>query len=91
MAHIGTATKVVTAHVPIELAKKVDQFAEQKERPRSWIIKQALTAWIDQEEERSRWTYEALADVDTGQVISHQAVQAWADSLSTTKPLPLPL
>ncbi len=42
-------------------------------------------------EERSRLTYEALADVNTGQVINHQAVQAWADSLSTAKPLPLPL
>jgi predicted transcriptional regulator len=32
-----------------------------------------------------------LADVDHGQVIDHQAVQAWAASLSTDKPLPVPL
>jgi predicted transcriptional regulator len=83
-------TKVLTAHVPLSLAEKVDRLAVRLERSRGWIVKQALTAWIDQEEERSRLTCEALADVDAGRVIDHQAVQAWADSLGTAEPLPLP-
>ncbi|MFH1019540.1 MAG: ribbon-helix-helix domain-containing protein [Pseudomonadota bacterium] len=83
-------TKVFTAHVPLPLAEKVDQLAARLERSRGWIMKQALSAWIDQEEERSRLTREALADVDAGRVIDQQAVQAWADSLSTDTPLPLP-
>jgi predicted transcriptional regulator len=84
-------TKVLTAHVPLALAEKVDQLAARQDRSRGWIVKQALSAWIDQEEERSRLTREALADVDAGRVIAHQAVQAWADSLDTDRPLPLPL
>jgi len=88
MARIDT--KVLTAHVPLPLAEKVDQLAARLERSRGWIMKQALSAWIDQEEERSHLTREALADVDTGCVISHQSVQAWADSLSTDTPLPAP-
>ncbi len=83
-------TKVLTAHVPLPLAQKVDKLADRLERSRGWIVKQALSAWIDQEEERHRLTLEALADVDAGRVIEHQAVQAWADSLSTGKPLPAP-
>ncbi|MBA3005444.1 MAG: ribbon-helix-helix domain-containing protein [Proteobacteria bacterium] len=86
-----TETKVLTAHVPLQLVEKVDQMAARLERSRGWIMKQALLAWVDQEEERSRLTREALADVDAGRVIEHQAVQAWADSLSTDTPLPLPL
>ena len=82
-----TETKVVTAHIPLLLADKVDEFALRLERSRGWIMKQALSAWIDQEEERSRLTREALADVDAGHVIDHQAVQAWADSLMSDKPL----
>ncbi|WP_291998541.1 ribbon-helix-helix domain-containing protein [Candidatus Accumulibacter sp. ACC012] len=85
-----TETKVLTAHVPIPLAEKVDQMAARLERSRGWIMKQALSAWVDQEEERSRLTREALADVDAGRVIDHQAVQAWADSLSSDTPLPVP-
>ena len=85
-----TATKVLTAHVPLPLANKVDQMASRLERSRGWIMKQALSAWIAQEEERDRLTQEALADVDAGHTIDHQAVQAWADSLSTDQPLPVP-
>ena len=85
-----TETKVLTAHVPLPLAEKVDQMAARLERSRGWIMKQALSAWIDQEEEHNRLTREALADVDAGLVIDHQAVQAWADSLSTDDPLPVP-
>jgi len=85
-----TKTKVFTAHVPIPLAEKVDLMAERLDRSRGWVMKQALSTWVDQEEERSRLTREALADVDAGSVIDHQAVQAWAESLDNDKPLPVP-
>jgi predicted transcriptional regulator len=83
-------TKVLTAHVPLALAEKVDQLATRLERSRGWIIKQALSAWVEQQEECRRLTLEALADVDTGCVMDHQAVQTWADSLDTDSPLPAP-
>ncbi len=83
-------SKVLTAHVPSPLADKVDQIAARLERSRGWIIKQALSAWISQEEEHRRLTLEALADVDKAHVIDHQAVHNWAQSLSTTKPLKPP-
>lgn len=85
-----TATKVLTAHVPLALANKVDQMAARLERSRGWIMKQALAAWIAQEEERDRLTQEALTDIDAGRVLDHQAVQAWAESLGTAQPLPVP-
>ncbi len=83
-------TKVVTAHVPLPLADKIDDLAQRLERSKAWIVKQALTAWIELEEERRRLTLEALADVDAGNVIDHQAIQTWADSLDTDSPLPIP-
>jgi len=86
----STNTKVVTAHIPIPLAEKVDELANRLERSRGWIIKQALSAWIEQEEERRRLTLEGLADMDAGNVIDHQAIQAWADSLDTDHPLAVP-
>ncbi|WP_122461619.1 ribbon-helix-helix protein, CopG family [Pseudomonas orientalis] len=87
---MGADTKVMTAHIPTALAQKVDQMAARMDRSRGWVVKQALADWIDQEEERSRLTLEAMADVDAGRVIDHQAVQAWADSLGTDSPLPVP-
>lgn len=79
-----------TVHVPLALIEKVDEFAARLEHSRGWIVKQALTAWIGQEEERSRLTREALADVDAGRVIRHDAVLAWAHSLPALSALPVP-
>jgi predicted transcriptional regulator len=79
-------TKVLTAHVPLSLANKVDKIAARLERSRGWVVKQALASWIAQEEERRRLTLEALAEVDSGSVIDHRAVQAWAASLDSSKP-----
>lgn len=80
-------TRVLTAHVPVPLAEKVDQLATLAR-----LDHEAGTLGrIAQEEERDRLTQEALADVDTGRVVDHQAVQAWADSLNTDIPLPVPV
>ena len=83
-----TATKnqSLTAQIPVALGEKIDVMAERLGRSKNWIVKQALTIWIEQEDERNRLTREALDDVEVGRVIDHQSVQAWADSLSTDTP-----
>ena len=83
-------TKVLTAHIPVLLADKVDQFAARFERSRGWIVKQALMDWVSHEEEHSRLTQEALADVDAQCFIDHAAVQAWSKSLGTDAPSSAP-
>ena len=37
-------TKVITAHVPLELADKFEAMAARLERSRGWVMKQALAA-----------------------------------------------
>lgn len=86
--NMQATTKMLTVHTSLPMADKVEQMAVRLERSRGWIIKQALSASIAQEEDRDRLTQEALADVDAGRVIDHQAVQAWADSLGTDQQLP---
>jgi predicted transcriptional regulator len=83
-------SRVLTAHVPAELAEQVDKYAKSMDRSRGWIVKQALADWIAWEEEKRRRTLEALADVDAGRLIDHEDVVAWARSLSSDNPLPPP-
>ena len=83
-------TKVMTAHVPLPLAQKVDKLAAQLDRPRAWIVKQALAAWVSEEEESHRLTLEGMADVTAGRVVDQADVEAWAASLATGSPLPVP-
>ncbi len=89
-------TRVLTAHVPEELAEEVDRHAKRLERSRGWIVKQALADWVEladltyTEEEKDRLTLEALKEVRSNGGIPHEEVVAWAKSLGTDQPLPLP-
>jgi predicted transcriptional regulator len=76
-------TKVITAHVPLPLAEKVDEMAARMERPRGWIVKQALSAWVELEEERHRMTLEGLADVDAGRLVDQEDMERWVAGLMT--------
>jgi predicted transcriptional regulator len=50
----------------------------------------SMVDWNANADERDQLTQEALADVDAGQVIDHQAVLAWANSLDSDQPLTVP-
>lgn len=84
------STRVLTAHIPEELAEKVDRYAASMERPRAWVVKQALADWVAWEEEKHRRTLQGLADIEAGRTISHDKMVAWANSLGTDNPLPPP-
>lgn len=83
-------TRVITAHLPLDLAEKVDAMAAVMDRPRAWIVKQALSQMIEASEERDRLTLEALAEVRAGKVIDHERMRAWAAKLGTPEREPLP-
>jgi predicted transcriptional regulator len=72
------ADRVVTAHIPEALARDVDQIAERLDRPRGWIVKEALARYVELERKRHELTLDALTEVDAGRVIDHAAVEAWA-------------
>ncbi|MEQ1518290.1 MAG: ribbon-helix-helix domain-containing protein [Usitatibacteraceae bacterium] len=73
--------RVVTAHIPLELAEQVDLIAARLDRPKGWIVRQALTSWVELEAKRHQLTLEGLADVEAGRVVDHASVAAWAKSL----------
>lgn len=74
-------TRVVTAHIPSELAEQIDQLAERLDRPKGWIVKQALMSWVELEAKRHQLTLEGLADVDAGRLIDHTVIETWAKNL----------
>lgn len=83
-------SRVLTAHVPTELADKVDEAAARLDRSRAWIVKQALSAWLDREERRHQMTLHALAQVDAGETIDHEVVMEWAGRFIARQDEPQP-
>lgn len=75
-------TRVVTAHLPTELARKLDGLAGELDRPRGWLVKEAVEAYIGLVEERQRETQAALLEVTAGRVVAHAEVEAWASGLA---------
>jgi predicted transcriptional regulator len=84
------ATHPVTAHLPVDLVEKLDQYADRLERSRGWIVKEAVGDWIDREAERDRLTREALASADAGRLIDHERVEEWLDSIDSSRRKPVP-
>ena len=79
-------TRVVTAHLPTDLAEKLDGLAQRLDRPRGWIVKEAIASFISLEEKRFQLTLEALADVDAQRTVDHAEIEGWVEGLSKTKP-----
>jgi predicted transcriptional regulator len=84
-------SETITAQVSSSLLEQIEKVAAQSERSMDWVINEALATWLSLEEEDDRLTREAMAEIDAGLGIDHEEVQAWADSLDTDHPLPLPL
>jgi predicted transcriptional regulator len=74
--------RVVTAHIPDTLAREVDRLAGRLDRPRGWIVKEALARYVELEKKRHELTLEALADVDAGRLVDHAEVEQWAAGLA---------
>lgn len=68
-------TRVLTSRLPAELAKKLDVLAERLDRPKGWIVKEAIASYGALEEQRHRVTLEALADVDARRLHDHAVVR----------------
>jgi predicted transcriptional regulator len=72
-------TRVVTAHLPSDLAGKLDGLADRLDRPKGWIVKEAVASYVALEEKRHRFTVEALADVDAKRTIEHAEVERFVE------------
>ena len=68
--------RVVTAKLPDDLVSRLDEVAERLQRSKSWIVREAVSEWLAEEQRRYEMTLEALRDVDEGRTISHEEVMA---------------
>ncbi len=77
-------TRAITAHIPNELAEQLDKISARIDRPKGWVVKQALTTWVELEEKRHQLTMESLADVEANRIVEHESIKIWAANLDKT-------
>ena len=69
-----------------DLESKLNSIAKNLSRSKSWIINDALRLYIAREEKKQqmlRETEEALADLETGRVVSGEEVMKWLETWGT--------
>jgi predicted transcriptional regulator len=69
--------RVVTAKLPEDLVDRMDQVADRIERSKSWIVREALSQWLAEEQRRYELTLEGLRDYDEGRVVSQEELEEW--------------
>lgn len=67
--------RVVTAKLPDELVSQLDEVAGRIDRSKSWIVRQAVTEWLAEEQRRYELTLEALKSVDEGRTYTQEEVE----------------
>jgi predicted transcriptional regulator len=70
--------RVVTAKLPDNLVSQLDEIAGRIDRSKSWIVREAVSEWLAEEQRRYELTLEALKSVDEGRTIDHESLKDWA-------------
>ena len=67
---------VTTARFDPEIREQLDKMAEQMDRPRAWIIKEAVAQYLERETWYLAEVQKGIDDVEAGRVISHDEMAA---------------
>lgn len=84
---------VTTVRLRPEVEKGLDALASKQRRSKSWLVNQAVEAYIGQQQDaEQRWqeTVAAMQSVARGEVASGEAVRDWLQSWGRDDELPAP-
>lgn len=79
-----------TAHLSLRirpaLTRRIGALAETLDRPKSWVVEQAIEGYLDTQSWQIRAIKEGIAAADRGELVSDDEVRAWIRSLAHAKP-----
>ena len=80
-------TLPVSVRLRPELNNQVAAIASSLDRPKSWVIEQAIKDYVDLQAWQLEAVDQGLREADEGNLIPHDEVAAWARSLGRSKDL----
>jgi predicted transcriptional regulator len=81
----------VSVRLPPELNQQVADIAQALDRPKSWVIEQAIKDFVAVQAWHLAAIDEGIEDADAGRVVSHDDVAAWVRSWGKPDELPMPV
>ena len=67
---------VTTVRLDPEIREQLDKMAEQIDRPRAWIIKEAVAQYLEREAWYLAEVQKGIDDMEAGREISHEEMGA---------------
>jgi len=68
---------MTTVRFDPETREQLDKMAEQLDRPRAWIIKEAVARYLEEETWYQAQVQKGIDDMEAGREISHEEMAAW--------------
>jgi predicted transcriptional regulator len=85
-----TKTAPVSIRLEPALSDQVTAIAAALDRPKSWVIEQAVRDFVAVQEWQLAAIDEGIRQADAGQLIPHEDVEAWVRSWGQPDELPMP-
>ena len=85
-----SAAQTLSVRLPDNLKKELDTLARLSKRSRSFIIREAVEAYVEDQREYLRAIDEALAEADKGVFHSSEQAFKWMRALGTEHEYPIP-
>lgn len=87
---MSEGSMLVSVRLPDGLRREVDEYAKATRRSRSFIVKEAIAAFMEERRAYLAAIDEALAEADKGVFVSGEAADAWLGSWGSGEELPAP-
>jgi RHH-type rel operon transcriptional repressor/antitoxin RelB len=83
-------SSTLMVHLPPEIEQRLESVAQRVHRSKSTLAAEAIEEFLAVQEWQIAAIDEGIAAAERGELIPHEEVKAWAESLGTENELPLP-
>ena len=73
-------TKTLSIRIDLEIKRRLDALSKRSNRSKSFLAGQAISAYVEAEEWQLGEVQAGIADLDSGQEVSHEKVSNWLKS-----------
>ena len=73
-------TEILSIRIDPETKKRLDALSRRSKRSKSFLAAEAITAYVDSEEWQIGELQIGMAELDSGQEVSHEKVSKWLNT-----------
>ena len=70
-------TETLSVRIDAETKKRLEALSKQSRRSKSFLAAEAITAFVDSEAWQLGEIEDGIAELDSGQTVSHEKVSKW--------------